>query len=209
MLVTADTPMYVAGEPPVQPAVQIVAERLHERSWPINARTRYRAELISGRTVFFYVGGRKRLAQHLVASATIAAATPGSAFPQSLCKPYRLRQPAVTLQLDNIREFDPIDIHGLLGVLSFTAGAGGHWSFALQGGCVPLLSKDMAAIEAAILSWLADDGLATLRPGFPTSESFSHPDRSGLKIRRGQPRKSSILFSGTIVKTIVLSEFLA
>ena len=131
----------------VRPALEIARERLVAALWPIFQNTKYKAHMVPGRHLLFYIGGAGQLARHIVAHADIAKVLHPSHLPRHLRSPYAPATSTV-LQLRNIKEFErPIDLRAHRDALSFLRDAGPHWGLRLQGGCVPLTTDDIKALS--------------------------------------------------------------
>jgi hypothetical protein len=138
------------GKAKTKAAVDVIRERLSEKCWPINPKTRYRQDMLPGQRLLFYAAGQKALAQHVVASAVVHSLHKEDPRYKSRFVSASDGGANLFLQLDNISVFsEPRNLRILRRNLSFIQLKGHYWYTSLQGGSALLTAQDWAILTTA------------------------------------------------------------
>jgi len=125
-------------------ARDIAVARLNIGKWPLYEGTRNRRLIQPGDKCLFYLAGRKKDSQHVIASGEVSSIdnwshSKGSIDDQDLLSDY----PEQVINVVNVKFITPISIKTNLDKLSFIKPVNHYsWGGALQGGCKKLEESD-------------------------------------------------------------------
>lgn len=141
ILVTVD-PELSNGRPGV--AFDLVQWRLSRHLWPLYKRTRNRTAIAAGARVAFYVGGSRRLAGNIIATANAQDLRRQT----DVDPPNVLSDPAsIVLSLHEVRQLKvPIRFRDVLPDLSIAPKNMSKWGVVLHGGSRRLTDADWAKL---------------------------------------------------------------
>jgi hypothetical protein len=141
LLITVD-PLTTHGGP--GSAWDLVVARLAKRMWPIYANTRNRQRFGPGRRVAFYIGGERKHAGEVIATALVSSVESWTMSKGSVDPDRYLTEPAdQVLRLDQIsRLTSPVRLKDYVSKMSFAPSNMGRWGVVLMGGCRALSHED-------------------------------------------------------------------
>jgi hypothetical protein len=144
----------LSGE--VLSAVEVANNRLEKQEWAIYSRTKFKDKILTGDSVFIYVGhtSQKHDAYRysIIAKADIVSIRQdrrmGNWFEM---ENYFVDMPHKILKLGNIKRFkNPFSIKSNLRKLDLVNGTTSNWGAYMQGGCKRLTAKDVKLFNGSI-----------------------------------------------------------
>lgn len=125
-------------------AYDLVKQRLRDKRWPLFRNTRLRTQLGPGSRLLFYVGGKKSMRWHVVASGSVKRIEEWS-FNRGPVDPveYATDLPSEVAHLENVQfASSPKCLKDLLPSLDLAPPNLKYWGVVLQGGCTGLSEAD-------------------------------------------------------------------
>lgn len=128
-------------------AFEITKMRLEKGLWPLFKGTKNRSVIKPRDLCLFYLAGKGKLRQHIIATANIKDVVDwsykkGAVDDEEIMSDF----PEKVLLLEEIKSLIPIPIRPLVNHLDFISSSGHSWGGSLQGGCRKLGNKDVQQI---------------------------------------------------------------
>lgn len=148
LLVTIDPPTTRGGS---GLAWNLVEARIEKGMWPIYANTRNRRRFEPGKRLAFYVGGARKHAGEIVATAVIRSIDSRSGSRASVDPDRYLTDLAdQVLRIEDVQYLDPpVLLKAKIGRMSFAPANMTRWGVVLMGGCRALSEADWGVLFAA------------------------------------------------------------
>jgi len=130
-------------------AYSLALSRLNKNYWVLFSGTALRTYVVEGTKLLFYIGGKKFLGGHVIASAIVEKVESWK-YSKGIIddEKYSTDLPAYVLRLSQVELFNqPISLQANLPNLSFAPKNLHYWGVVLQGGCVGLSENDLEILN--------------------------------------------------------------
>ncbi len=133
-------------------AYHLAMSRLSSNYWVLFSRTSLKDYIVEGTKLLFYIGGKKTLGGHVIASARVEKIENWNYLKGVVdTEEYSTDLPAQVVRLTDVKVFkEPVGFQEKLPSLSFAPKNLKYWGVVLQGGCVGLSNDDLKILNPQI-----------------------------------------------------------